>query len=501
MNVFNNKKSLLVFLSVLAWLILFVVGISKHEFWRDEMRALSIAISAPTFAELPLYLKNEGHPILWYAALKLAYNCFNATWVLPLVSFIFSFGIALMVMFRSPFPLLIKLLLIFGVYCLYEYGINARNYGIGAFFMLLYADSFSRSPNKIALAFLWLSLAALNNVYATMMVGLIGVYTFLEYKNANGFTTALKLSCILLLAAIGFSFYTILPDANSLVASKKIIDFVSIKELWVVGYGFDDYLNYKMHFSAYFLSVVLAVGSLLFLPKWRTVLFLILALLAMVFFSLCIKGNLSHHQGMYFYTVVVFAWLQYDTIQATLARKNMLSLLVLIGIVVNVFVLGVQVLKGYEKYRDDIVSYRSESKRFGNWCQQNLTDSAVLIAEPDFTMEGVLYYHNKPYFIPRENRWGTYIHFTKANQAYLNLETLMFKANQLSPSKEKVFVVFDKKIPVLDTIYSYSYGKKFEVSKSASKAFYEQYQLIDSFNQNHHNEENYFIYQKKKVGR
>ena len=494
---FNNKKSLLVFLSVLAWLILFGVGLSKHEFWRDEMRALSIAISAPTFADLPFYLKNEGHPILWYAFLKLAYNCFHATWVLPLCSFIFSFGIVVLVMFRSPFTLLIKLLLIFGVYCLYEYGINARNYGIGAFFMLLFADSFSRYPKNIFLAFLCLSMAALTNVYATMMVGLIGVYTMLEYKNTNGITTPLKLSILILIAAIGFSLYTMLPDTNSLVASKKIIDFVSIKELWVVGYGFDDYLNYKMHFSAYFLSVVLAGGLLLFLPNWRTMLFLILALFAMVFFSLCIKGNLMHHQGMYFYTMVVFAWLQYDTIQATLTRKNMFSLLVLIGVVVNVFVLGVQVLKGYEKYRDDIVSSCSESKRFGNWCQQNITDSAVIIAEPDFTMEGVMYYHNTPFYIQRENRWGTYVHFTAANQAYLNLETLIFKANQLSQSKEKVFVVFDKKIPVLDTVYSYSYGKKFEVSKFASKAFYEQYQLIDSFNQNFHSEENYYIYQKK----
>ena len=501
MNVFNNKKSLFVFLSIAVWLILYGVGLAKHEYWRDEMRALSIAISAPAFSDLPLYLKNEGHPILWYAILKLAFDCFQATWVLPLCSFIFSFGILVLVMFRSPFPLLIKLLLIFGVYCLYEYGINARNYGIGAFFMLLFADSFSRYPKNIFLAFLCLSMAALTNVYATMMVGLIGVYTILEYKNTNGLTTPLKLSILILITAIGFSLYTMLPDANSLVASKKIIDFVSIKELWVVGYGFDDYLNYKMHFSAYFLSVVLTGGLLLFLPNWRTVLFLILALIAIVFFSLCIKGNLMHHQGMYFYTVVVFAWLQYDTIQAVLARKNMVSGIVFIGLVINVFVLAIQVLKGYEKYKDDIVSIRSESKRFGQWCQENLTDTSILIAEPDYTIEGVMYYHNQAFYISRENRYGTYVHFTKANQAYLNLETLMFKANQLSQIKEKVFVVFDKKIQVLDTIYSYSYGKKFIVSKQTSIAFTGQYQLIDSFNQNFHNEENYFIYQKNKVGR
>jgi len=496
----SNKKALLIFISIALWLILFGVGLSKHEFWRDEMRALSIAISAPTFADLPTYLKNEGHPVLWYAVLKLAYIGFKATWVLPLVSFIFSFGIVLMVMFRSPFPLLIKLLLIFGIYCLYEYGINARNYGIGAFLMLLFADGFSRSPHKIVLAFCWLSLAALTNVYATMMASVLGVYAFIHYKNINGITPALKVSGILILTAIGFSLYTMLPDANSLVASGKVIDFVSIKELWIVGYGFDDYLNFQMHFSAYVLSLVLVGCLLVFLPNLRAVLFLIIALVMMVFFSICIKGNLLHHQGMYFYTVIVFAWLQYDTIQATLARKNMLSLLVLMGVVLNVFVLGVQVLKGYEKYSNDIVSYRSESKRFGNWCQQNITDSAMLLAEPDYTMEGVMYYHNKPFFIPRENRWGTYVHFTKVNQAYFNLETFLYKANQLSQTNEKVFVVFDKKIEVLDTIYSYSYSKKFEVTKSASKSFYEQYQLIDSFNQNTHNEENYFVYRRIRVG-
>ncbi|MDI1234375.1 MAG: hypothetical protein PSX81_08840 [bacterium] len=495
---FGNRKSLLTIFSVFAWLFLFGLGLSKHEYWRDEMRALSIAISAPSFSDFPFYLKNEGHPILWYAVLKLAYGWIHETWVLPALSFVFSFGIVVLIMFRSPFPMLIKVLLIFGVYCLYEYGINCRNYGIAAFFMMLFADIITRNSKQIFLAFLCLALATLSNVYAAMLVVFIAGYTLFDYKKNNGITSSLVLSVLLILVALAFSVFIMLPDANSLVVSKNVIDFISIKEVWLVGYGFDGFLNYRMHFSAYVLSLVLVGCLLLFLPNLKVLLCLLLALLSMSFFSLTIKGNLMHHQGMYFYTLVAFAWIQKDNISASLQKRNLISLGVLIGLGLNVFVLSIQVLKCYVKYEADYLLVKSESKAFGNWCNQKLKEGDLLIAEPDYILEGLMYYHNQAFYLPRENRIGTYAHFTKQNRSYLSLNQILLKADSLSYKYDIIYLVFDKKIEEKDSLYSYSYGKKFKVTSNSIQQFISQYMPIESFTNNFQNEENFFVYKKRK---
>ena len=85
-----------------------------HEIWRDEMRAMSIVIQTPSFFQLPNYLINEGHPIIWYFLLKVGYFIFHSTYVLPVLSILFAAGIAWLLLFRSPFPLIFSALIIFG---------------------------------------------------------------------------------------------------------------------------------------------------------------------------------------------------------------------------------------------------------------------------------------------------------------------------------------------------------------------------------------------------
>jgi hypothetical protein len=50
----------------LAWFVAACFVSNSHEVWRDEARALSIAIESISLAELVRTLETEGHPILWY---------------------------------------------------------------------------------------------------------------------------------------------------------------------------------------------------------------------------------------------------------------------------------------------------------------------------------------------------------------------------------------------------------------------------------------------------
>lgn len=46
------------------WLTLVVFTTTKHEFWRDEVRALSVARAAASPLDLYDLTTNEGHPVL-----------------------------------------------------------------------------------------------------------------------------------------------------------------------------------------------------------------------------------------------------------------------------------------------------------------------------------------------------------------------------------------------------------------------------------------------------
>src|SRR5262249_53254723 len=100
-------------LSLAAWLALVIITTSRHEFWRDEVRALSIARAARWPTDLIPLLKDEGHPLLWYLILYTGKTLVDTPLVLPIASVSVAFAAVAVLLFRSPFPLWVSLLFMF----------------------------------------------------------------------------------------------------------------------------------------------------------------------------------------------------------------------------------------------------------------------------------------------------------------------------------------------------------------------------------------------------
>src|SRR5262249_54195559 len=135
--------------------------------------ALSIAISAPSLWSLPAYLRNEGHPIFWYALLHCAYAVTHSVSVLPAVAAIIAGLSLLLFLFRSPFSLPIKLLFTFSLLPLYEYAVMARNYGISMLLMFCFAALYPwRRQHPLLLAAV-LAMLANTNVHSLWLAGIL----------------------------------------------------------------------------------------------------------------------------------------------------------------------------------------------------------------------------------------------------------------------------------------------------------------------------------------
>ncbi len=481
---------------LLSWIIITVYGFYHHEIWRDEMRALSIAITSPTIFHLPAYLQNEGHPILWYLFLKIGYSIFQTTSILPILSFIFSLGICVLILFKSPFNLVIKILLIFGYYCIYEYGINCRNYGISAFFLLLFAHQASKNKFFNQKSIVYLILAMYCNIYSTFASLLLSIWYFNEHFNELKNTKKLIFNSLFILVSFILVLVLVYPNKESIVVNHNTLNISLILNTFNVSNGFIDFIPNWLNLNSFGISILLFLSVILFLKHPKVMLVLILILLFTSFFSLKIYTSQNRHQGIYFYTIIVFAWYYFPQLKSQWLKKNTTSILISCGVIINLYLTSSLLIKGKSKFLNNLNANMSNSKDFGNWCSKYLENNSLIIPEADYTMESVVYYNKKDFFIPRENRIGLYVHFTKENKAKMSLNRLVELSDSFISQGKITYLVFNQVIKPNDYNRDFSYGKKFYFSKIDSELFLKKYKLIKVFNTNCWNEENYFIYKR-----
>jgi hypothetical protein len=112
---------------------------SRHELWRDEVRALSIATGSPSVASLLGELHTEGHPAAWFLLLRAAATAAGTTHVLHGVSIAVACVAVLLLVKYAPFGWPAKLVFAFGGVAAYEYSVMARNYGLSMLALFAWA--------------------------------------------------------------------------------------------------------------------------------------------------------------------------------------------------------------------------------------------------------------------------------------------------------------------------------------------------------------------------
>ena len=481
----------------MVWLAMAVNGMLNHEIWRDEMRALSIAIEAEGYSDLPSALKNEGHPLLWYVLLKCAYDLFHTTAVLPVLSFLFAAGIVFMLLFRTNLPFVICIPIIFGSWCLYEYGINCRNYGIAAFFFLLFADSYARRPSAYLRHFIFLALAAQANVYATIMSMFACAWIMINApgkerisrKAVSGFLL-FALSCL----AVAYVTY---PDNDSLVLDKQLQRMENIGEIWNVGYGFGDLFYTWFDYSYGFITAMIILSLMVFIPRPVTLILVYMAAVVMAFFSLYLRYNYIQHQGMWIYFYIAMLCIHYKDILAYTRSGRLGRYPVYIGLAAFVCIIGSGLFRARQSYGFDLLNPLSDSKGAGAWFNKHAKTGDVIISEPDYIMEPVMYYRYMKFYLPRENRFNSYVHFTKANDSFLSLKKLVHITDSFLNSGRQTFLVIKEQLDPGDSVFRYTYGKEFRIDSAALTDLNKRYLIADSFRTSSFTDEQYYIYRRK----
>ena len=143
--------------------------------------------------------------------------------VLPGVAFVVALVTVALLVFRSPFPRALVLVIVTGHSFLFEFSVMARNYGISALLLFVIAAWYRSSRDRGVILGLLLFLLANTNVLAAIMVGDFLLFWLLDVFEETGLRWTPQLTNFVLnavIATIGVAVcgLTILPTINDAAA-------------------------------------------------------------------------------------------------------------------------------------------------------------------------------------------------------------------------------------------------------------------------------------------
>lgn len=303
-----------------------------HEPWYDEAVSWQIAKCASVkdiIFTLPHY---EGHPPLWhlilfpFAKLGCPYEL-----SLSLVSMIFAGASVMLIIWKSPFPRIIRLLLPFTYFFFYQYSVISRPYCVMMLAFILIAITFNDRDTKPWYHILSLMLLCLSSAYGILFAGGITIAWLLELLKKYGFSflldkkRTLSLLCLLLLAVLlileifpasdttAMVTAEIVPSKNSLLM-RLIYTFLIMPSDSVVTNIYSSYdLLSAINLYSYTIIPGIIIGifiwivAICFSLKKGTLLTLIIPYSLFAVFA-AIKYLSPHHIGITFLFGIFYTW-------------------------------------------------------------------------------------------------------------------------------------------------------------------------------------------------
>jgi hypothetical protein len=495
-----------------------MIGLSliaaHHEFWRDEVRALSLSIQASSLTDLLHSLQDEGHPMLWYLLLYGGFAATGSVLVLPLLSLIIAVAAVYLLIFLSPFSRWIKTLFAFSGLPLYEYSVMARNYGISMLLLFAFAAMYRLRKRHALLMGLILAALSNTNIHSLLLAFLLMLLwswdTLIVERYPLWGTEARDLYKAIAIVFVGGAgaLYAVWPTGNMIASDTDRYTMVNIMravETAVVtpakqfGELFPSFIPMKIR-------IVLLLGALLGLMV-RPPVFLV-AFAAMVALSVLfsvVYSSWYRHQGLLIIFLISLYWIVLEYEGETLRHKRLYGLF-MGGLYCGMgALLVVMVLSGATKIHEEWIFQKSASRALAQELLHSRREfkDAILIGEPDYILEAVPYYADNRIYIAREKRFGYTVKFLRSVQLQLSMSELLCTAWRIQmESKKPVLIVLGHRFLGLDHMGSgqppffanYFYERTFSWSPEALDAWKLHTRLEQQFDTNVIGDEAYTVY-------
>ncbi len=509
------------FAIVLIWAVLVGLLLLRHAFWRDEVRALSLALQGDSVFAMLRGLHGEGHPAVWYLLLRGAHTLLPIPAVLPLVSVAVALAAALLLAWRSPFSGMVIAELLLGRIGLYEYSVMARNYGISMLLMFLFAALYPRHRDRgIALGLVLLVLANCN-VHSALLAGALALFWLLDLwlDRSASRPAALRnfaLNGLIALVGVVLCAITIYPPFND--AAQGFVPpgdtmhrlatalFLPAASFWeLAGNGLPAAARMMSLWPSHYLvasqllmSVVLFGSTLGLAHRPVALLAASVALLGLSVFFAMVYPGFYRHQGLWLVFLVCLYWIagRDDTadVPASILRLRGVGMACFAGLLV------LQVAVGLHKVAPIAVGSEPESRsrELARLIDRmpELKDATIL-ASPDYLVEPLAYYLPNRTYLPREQRFGNVVHFTRSARLTIYLQDVLDEARHVrSMTGEPVVILLHERLDPSAPVRAIDEGYNWQLwtSPDQVQAFLSATRRIARFEPVCCNDESYDVY-------
>ena len=442
-----------------VWAAMVVVAELHHEFWRDEVRALSVALNADSLFSIPATIHGEGHPALWYLLLRASYDIFGTKTVLPLLNLFIAAAAVIIFLWRAPFSLWWKALFVLSAISAYEYSVMARNYSIVMLLMFIYAVVYSAGRRSSPWLVLILFLLTQTHIIATLLVPFYLFIWFSDWWRARRSGLVLQeplvwviLAAVVSSAGILAAFATVYPTNNDLV----LRDFPdAMRILRAIGSA----ILQPGHFYCGAYNLTCSPGPWRLLEAtWTVLLYLAVAGLAVrlplllsalgalwgiaLFFQLVYTGG-YRHQAMWVVFLITLYWFEFagqtQSLPVQPSNRSRLLWCSFYGAFATILVIHLGIPKVYQSTVYEI----SKSRALSDLLRMS-TDlhDAIIVAEPESSAEAIPYYTDNDIYLLREQKFGKVSTWSsRTSKLDLTLHDILVTAQDLKKNTGRPIVI------------------------------------------------------------
>lgn len=316
-------------------LLLYILGTAIiscfHEPWFDEAQAWQIARCASLreiLFEIPHY---EGHPQLWhlvlfpFAKLGMPYELSLAA-----VNIAFCTIAVALLLWRSPFPKIVRCLLPFTYFFFYQFGVISRPYCIMLVAIMLICMTYTKRNDHPWRYILSLTLFALTGAYMMAIAGGLCILwcleVFAEYRQSKAWGKLLRdrrvYALLFILVIALFVLYSIIPAKDCYYSGRKakpLKRFLRLREIVIIPVDslFGSLINYDTgiytlpgEIAEYILGALVWFALIAFFKTNKSLHFLLPYLIFCASHALIQPS--AHHLGISTVFLMFVFWLMFE---------------------------------------------------------------------------------------------------------------------------------------------------------------------------------------------
>lgn len=435
---FQDKLLWLVFIIFIVigfWLLL------NHHPWRDEAQAWLISRDLPV-KEIFLQMPYEGTPPLWhliitpFTKLNLPYESILG------IHFLFAILSVFILLFYSPLPKVIKIILPFNYYLIFEYAIIARNYNLTILFLFLIASLYNNRFKYPIIYGLLIFLLSWTNVHSLALSAIIlGLFIYDIAKEKLILKNSPLVSIGLALTGIISAILIMLPYSNQITGLNYHGLMGAGKSLALAAFPLFSHESLLVVEPIFYwlISLIWLPIILILIKDWKYKLCFFLSWFWLAFiFTFKHPGDLRHY-GLVLIIFIFFWWL--DSLNKGIKEFRLKNLKMAKSGLVSAYILLLFILLSGLLYSLIFITYHqgkffSGAKEMANYISTNDLTTQEIASYPSYVGSSLLpYLPDKNIYQFETLREGTYLtwdkkFYTGQNISYFTLKNQMKKHYQ-----------------------------------------------------------------------